>query len=180
MEYALFSLWQQSKAEAEKRQLALCNEKTERFGLVLSEQERNELILCRNQSLKKYGRIEFGQGILEKLINEFCDSQFIEQEEYGATLQKLQDIFYEFKKETEDQVADDELLHFMKEQFEKICFGDLEYLENTCLPRFAAAVRGGYRGYMETEGYGEYAQFDEESRWDEGLFYQTLGELTEG
>lgn len=33
---------------------------------------------------------------------------------------------------------------------------------------------------METDGYGEYARFDEEERWSEGLFYQTLAELTEG
>lgn len=136
MEQALFSLWQQSKIQEEQRELAFCNEKTEKFGLVLSAQERKELILCRNNSLRKYGRIEFGKGILERLIYEFCDSQFLEQETYGETLQKLQDIFYEFKEETEDVVTDDELLHFMREQFDKICFGDLDYLENTCMVRF--------------------------------------------
>ena len=41
----------------------------------------------------------------------------------------------------EDEITDDELLHLMKEQFELICFGDLEYLESTCLANFSQAVR---------------------------------------
>ena len=39
---------------------------------------------------------------------------------------------------------DDELLHLMKEQFDQICFGDLEYLEGTCLYHFSQAIRAGY------------------------------------
>lgn len=50
-------------------------------------------------------------------------------------MEKLQDIFYCFKNEAEDQLTDDELLSFMREQFEEICMGDTEYLESTCLPR---------------------------------------------
>ena len=43
-------------------------------------------------------------------------------------------------------ITDDELLHLMKEQFELLCFGDLDYLEGTCLADFAQAVRAGYEG----------------------------------
>ena len=76
-----------------------------------------------------------------------------------------------------DLISDDELLHFMKEQFETICYGDLEYLEGTCLTGFAEAIRAGYRGYKESEGYGEYAQFDAVPRWDYNLYLETLKEL---
>lgn len=48
-----------------------CNEKTETFGLSLTEQEAQELVVCRNESLKKYRRVEFGNGILDKLILHF-------------------------------------------------------------------------------------------------------------
>lgn len=53
----------------------------------------------------------------------------------------MQEIFYLYKNEMEDGITDDELLHLMKEQFELICFGDLEYLESTCLANFSQAVR---------------------------------------
>lgn len=76
-----------------------------------------------------------------------------------------------------DEISDDELLHFMREQFETVCFGDLEYLEGACLAVFSQAVRAGYRGYQESEGRGEYAAFDEVKRWDYDLYYETLKEL---
>ena len=43
-----------------------------------------------------------------------------------------------------DELSDDELLEFMKSQYEEICFGDLDYLKGTCLERFAREVRSGH------------------------------------
>ena len=77
----------------------------------------------------------------------------------------------------EDEITDDELLHLMKEQFELICFGDLDYLEGTCLANFAQAIRAGYDGYKNSDGYGEYSKFDEVERWDYELYLETLKEL---
>ena len=87
------------------------------------------------------------------------------------------EIFFHFKNEMLDEVSDDELLHFMKEQFETVCYGDLEYLEETCLDIFSQAVRGGYRGYRQTEGRGEYSQFDEVQRWDPKVYLEALKNL---
>ena len=91
-----------------------------------------------------------------------------------------QEIFYLYKNEVLEELTDDELLHFMKEQFEGICFGSLEYLENTCLANFAQAVRAGYDGYQGSDGYGEYSQFDEVPRWDYELYLAALKELCWG
>ena len=90
---------------------------------------------------------------------------------------RLQEIFYLFKNEMMDEITDDELLHFMREQFEEICFGDLDYLESTCLANFAQAVRAGYGGYKSSQGYGEYARFDEVKRWDYELYLEALRDL---
>ena len=76
-----------------------------------------------------------------------------------------------------DEITDEELLHLMKEQYEEICFGDLDYLESTCLANFAQAVRAGYGGYKETQGYGEASRFDEVKRWDYDLYLEALKEL---
>lgn len=96
---------------------------------------------------------------------------------YADTLKELQDIFYLFKNESKDKLTDDELFTFMREQFDDVCAGDTTYLADTCLERFAQAIRAGYTGYIETQGYNEYEQFSEEQRWDRELYMQVLKEL---
>ena len=177
MEKDMFQLVLQEKRKNELAALVSINEKTRRFGLELTEQDAKELVACRDKSLQKYQRVEFSEGILERLIYVFCDSQYLNQSEYTDTLVRLQDIFYEFKNEAQDMLTDDELLTFMREQFDGVCFGDLDYLEGTCLEHFAEAVRAGYRGYQATGGQSEYAQFDDVPRWDRNLYMQTLKEL---
>ena len=93
------------------------------------------------------------------------------------SLTRLQEIFFLYKNETLDEISDEELLNFMKEQFETVCFGDFDYLEGTCLDIFAQAVRAGYRGYQQTGGRGEYAEFDEILRWDRELYLEVLRDL---
>ena len=153
------------------------NQYTEKFGLVLTQQDAELLVQERRVALKEQRRVEFGQGILPKIIFEFCDSVYIDQNHYLEILIRLQNIFYLYKNEMMDEISDDELLHFMKEQFETICFGDLEYLEGTCLMNFASAIRAGYEGFKESEGYGQYSQFDDVKRWDYNLYMETLKEL---
>ncbi|MBD5460192.1 MAG: hypothetical protein HDR26_04515 [Lachnospiraceae bacterium] len=150
------------------------NHYTEKFGLVLSEQDAQLLLKERVTSLQEQKRVEFGEGILPKIIYEFCDSSYIDQNNYVDTLIQLQDIFYLYKNEMLDEISDDELLHFMKEQFEEVCFGDLDYLSGTCLNIFAQAIRAGYGGYQSSLGYGEYSQFDEVTRWDYELYLAAL------
>ncbi len=153
------------------------NAYTKKYGLVLNQEEAEILISERKNSLKEQKRVELGQSVLPKIIYEFCDSAYINQENYLETLIRIQEIFFLFKNEMLDELTDDELLHFMKEQFNTICYGDLDYLEGTCLDVFAQAIRAGYRGYKETEGYGEYKKFDEVQRWDRELYVETLREL---
>src|SRR5699024_10947799 len=119
------------------------NQRAERYGLTLSEEEAGLILEERGRALKEQKRVEFGEGILPKIIDEFCDSAYLDQEHYVETLIRLQDIFYLYKNEMMDEITDDELLHFMKEQYEEICFGDLDYLESTCLSNFAQAIRAG-------------------------------------
>lgn len=145
-------------------QLQLQNQKTEltkilsfnthssRYGLTLSEKEAHMLQVSRNESLRELRRIETGEGILPKIIYTFCDSPYLEQDTYLETLIKLQEIFFVFKNETLDQVTDDELLHVMRENFDRVCFGDLAYLEDTCLERFARSVRFGDMEYQKMGG----------------------------
>ena len=156
------------------------NQATERFGLALTSQDAELILEEGGNVLREMRRVEFGEGIIPRIIHEFCDSAYIDQSNYVKTLLRLQEIFYLYKNEMLDEISDSELLHFMKEQFESICFGDLDYLEGTCLSNFAQAVRAGYSGYKRSEGRGEYEKFDEVTRWDYDLYFEALKELCWG
>ena len=130
-----------------KKQLAMeikkCNEITMKYGVTLSDTQIENLINKRFESLKNTGRIEFGDGILKELIEAFCDSPYIIQENYEETLEELQDIFYFFKGEAMDQIADDEIIEFMKEYFNGECQGSIEYLSGTNLEELCRNTRYG-------------------------------------
>ena len=153
------------------------NRDTEKFGLALSEKEAQLLVAERGEVLRKERRVEFGQGILPKIIDTFCDSAYITQDSYCDTLIRLQEIFFLYKNEMLDEITDDELLEFMREQFDGVCCGDLDYLEGTCLDLFAQAIRAGYSGYEATGGRGDFEKFDLVKRWDKELYLAALMDL---
>ena len=113
---------------AAQRELRGCNAYSGRFGLTLRENEIAELVESRAEALRAAGRIEFGGGILPKLIRAICDSPFIEQENYADVLAELQEIFYHFKNETRDRLTDDELIKLMVRVFNGRAQGSAEYL----------------------------------------------------
>ena len=81
---------------AEKNQLQKVmetNKKTEQFGLELSEEDAKLLVEARGEELKRQKRVEFGEGILSKIIFAFCDSSYITQDSYVETVARLQEIF---------------------------------------------------------------------------------------
>lgn len=156
------------------------NQYTEKFGLALTPEEASLILEKRNSVLREQQRVEFGESILPKIIFEFCDSDYIDRKNYAETISRLQEIFYLYKNETEDEITDEELLHVMKEQFEKLCFGDLDYLENTCLAEFAAAIRAGYRELKYADEFTDCSAFDKASRFSHELYEEALRGLMGG
>ena len=90
------------------------------------------------------GRIEFGEGVLKKLIRAFSDSPYLWQENYEESLLELQDAFYYFKKESEDYFSDDELISLMKDVFNGVAQGSLDYLIGTTLPELCRLARRSF------------------------------------
>lgn len=148
-----------------------------KFGLTITREEAKEIIISKNETLKKYKRIEFSYGVTEKIIYIFSDSEYIDRNNYIDTIKDLVDIFYNFKNETEDKLTDDELLNFMREQFDDVCYGDLGYLRDTCLERFSKAVRDESLDFIDTQGKNIYENLSEEQRWDKDLYQSVMKEL---
>ena len=159
------------------KQVRDMNRDTEKYGLSLSEADLGILQAEKNRILTAEQRVELGPGILPRMISVFCDSAYLSQDNYVDSLIRLQEIFFLYKNEMQDEITDEELLNFMKEQFETVCCGDFDYLEGTCLDIFSQAVRAGYRGYTETGGRGEFEKFDPVQRWDRELYLEALRQL---
>lgn len=119
--------------EDAKKEIRACNDFIQKFGLVLDEKAIEHLVQGRRDALKGNGRVEFGGGILPKLIYAFCDSPFIEQENFEEVLLQLQEAFYYYKSESVDFYTDDELIEFMVAVFNGRAQGSIEYLVETSL-----------------------------------------------
>ncbi|MGN0424301.1 MAG: DUF6323 family protein [Acetatifactor sp.] len=142
--FSLLNLQNQLLVEKAKQELRASNAVSERFGLSLSEGEIEELVQCRAKALKDTGRVEFGEGILPKLIYAFCDSEYMEQDNYETTLAQLQDAFYYFKGESLELYTDDELIDFMVRVFNGRAQGSIEYLMGTSLETMCRYAKGDY------------------------------------
>lgn len=177
MDKNMFELLTIANQKKELAKIMESNSYTQQFGITLTQEDAKMLVVSKNESLKQYQRVELGESILNKLIFTFCDSQYMDNNNFTEAMMELQDVFYLYRNESDDQLTDDELLNFMKEQFETICMGDISYLAETCLERFSRAIRAGYEGYQATEGNKVYEAFDEEQRWDKDLYLQVVAEL---
>jgi hypothetical protein len=142
-------------------QIMRCNEKTTDFGLSLSQMEAMELVQTRQDALQSNGRIEFGAGVIDKLILKFCDSAYLWRQNYAQTLHELLETFYYFKSESLDLISDDELLSVMKECFENSCRGSVALLQNRELEQLARSLRFGMSDTDRQESPDEYCEEEE-------------------
>ena len=133
-----------AQMQLETQRLRDSNEFSIKYGLMLSEKQIQNLVERRFETLRDNGRIEFGEGILKKLIYAFSDSPYINQLNYEESLSELQDAFYYFKNETDERLSDDELIEYMKETFDGKAQGSIEYLTATSLEELRRNARHGF------------------------------------
>ena len=124
-----------NQTKIEKSKILNCNKFLQNYGISLSQQDAEQIIEKRIETLKQTKRIELGEWVVEKIIKEFCDSAYISQDNFVSTVYELIDIFYYYKNETNDLVSDDELIKFMREYYDSLAYGDLEYLAGTIMEK---------------------------------------------
>lgn len=99
-----------------------------RAGLPLSARQAEALLAHQERTLLDLGRVDFSGGILPKLMAAFADSPYVLAEDWPDTLAALTELFYAFKSETRDAMADDNLLLAMRRLFDGACCGSAEAL----------------------------------------------------
>lgn len=128
-------------------------------GLALSQAQLERLERSRLQDLRATGRVEFGGGILPKLLVCFCSSPYLSSG-CEADLAQLQTLFYQFKGECGEQLTDDELLSAMRLIFDQAARGDLEFL---AAARREDLYRAARTGSLAGTAFEEEALYD----WEE-------------
>lgn len=123
------------------QELESCNPVIAEHGLVLSAEDTQALVMGRRDALKSAGRIEFGGGVVKDLVLSFASSPYVSQETFVQTVLDLQELFYEVKNESLEQITDDELIAKMRALFDDVASGDLGYLEEALLEGLARHVR---------------------------------------
>jgi hypothetical protein len=136
----IFKSLELSVRERETHELLELNEKTKEYGLVLTPDEIKEILTVRDQVLHSYGRVELGIEVSKALIEQFCTSPYLDKDHYASTLMELHEIFYDLKNETEDDIADAELIDLLKKSFDEECAGSLELLKSR-MEEFARQFR---------------------------------------
>lgn len=129
--YSLLTLVAGNNALMERQavdKILACNAESEKYGLILNEQQALALTRTQTNVLNETKRIEFNGGIVDKLISAFCDSPYISGDNYEDTLHELISLFYELKNNTWDRISDQALITFMKNEFNNHCHGSLDML----------------------------------------------------
>lgn len=129
--YSLLTIVTGNNALMERQavdKILACNAESEKYGLVLSEQQALALTRTQTNVLNETKRIEFNGGIVDKMISAFCDSPYITADNYEDTLHELISLFYELKNNTWDKISDQALITFMKNEFNSHCHGSLDML----------------------------------------------------
>ena len=132
-----------SKERCEMERMLACNEQLQCHGLFLNGEQCAALTQHRREALQARGRMEFGQSVLPKLIEAFCDSPYLDQSNLEQTLAELIDMFYYFKGESMERLSDDDLIDHMKRAFDKVCQGSLEALAGRSLEELCKQAREG-------------------------------------
>lgn len=159
---------EQLQIAAAVHELQSCNPVIEKYGLSLSPQDVQALVVGRVEALAESDRVEFGGGVSKELVLAFAGSPYVSQATFVETLLELQELFYEFKNESLEQVPDDDLIAKMRSLFDDPAQGDLAYLAEALFAGLARHVRDGVVTAAEKPTLDQLTQSD---RIDAGTGY---------
>jgi|GEM_PF-1347518 len=131
-----------------------CNNRSLDFGLALTQKQVEQIVETRDQALQTNQRIEFQSTIIEDIIEEFMDSQFITKYNYAEIIEGLIEIFYYYKDATEEyNLSDEEIIHYLKVAYDGVCQGSLDSLYEEQLSKLIDSISQNLDIYEGTD-YG--------------------------
>jgi hypothetical protein len=131
----------QMQLRAAAQELESCNKVTQRYGITLSPQDIQALVVGRLDALQETERVEFGGGVAKELVLAFSSSVHVSQYTFVQTVLELQDLFYLFKNESLEQIPDDELIQTMRSLYDDVAEGDMGRLSEALFDGLGRHVR---------------------------------------
>lgn len=125
------------------KEILQLNNITQNRGLNLTEKQAIELIDNRDNALKQLGRIELETGIIADIIYEFYDSSYIDKDNYLELLLELTEVFYLYQQEFDNKLTDEQIIKYMKREFEELASGSIKLLETTCFDNLRDKILNG-------------------------------------
>ena len=122
-------------------ELESCSRSIERHGLSLTAQDIQALVAGRLEALEVSDRVEFGGGVTKQIVLAFAGSPHLSNQNFVPTVLELQELFYDFKNESLEQIPDDDLIAKMRSLFDNPAEGDLGYLAEALFEGLARHVR---------------------------------------
>lgn len=131
----------QIQLRAAAGELESCNRVIGRHGIVLSQQDIQALVVGRLDALQETERVEFGGGVAKDLVVAFASSVYVSQATFVETVLELQELFYDFKNESLEQITDDELVQTMRSLYDDVAHGDMRRLAEALFDGLGRHVR---------------------------------------
>lgn len=103
---------------------------TKEKGLILTHKEIEELIINKNETLDNLSRIEV-TPVIDKIIYEFYDSSYIDNDNYFETINSLVEIFYIYEDKFGNKLSIEEIIKYLKDTFDNKVNGVVELLIDT-------------------------------------------------
>lgn len=128
------------KKNIEEKEILELNEITKDKGLYLSEKDVEDLIVNKAIILKENGRVEVSGTTIKNIIELFYDSSFIDKDNYLESIEELTNIFYKYQQEFYGVLSDEEILIYLKEEFDNIVMGSFTLLESDSLEKLKENV----------------------------------------
>ena len=118
MENKILRFTMRDLTEKSSKKLIKLNDESINYGLVLSENDVNNIMKHTNETLTKIGCIETSTSSLEKIIEIVYSSPYTDKENYVENINDMQEIFYYFKSEVLDLISDDEVIEILEKTYE--------------------------------------------------------------
>jgi len=120
------------------------NAKAQNYGLVITESTAREIAVYRSKALIENERFEINSNAVSRLTSAFLETRYINQEDFAATIGEIINLFYLIKTETENTIADDDLISIMLDTFQNNpCFGSLDLMQSKGLEKILREYKFG-------------------------------------
>ena len=130
-----FSVIQLSEDKKFIANLVDLNAKANNYGLIITEDVAREIAVYRQTALIENERVELKSDAITRLTSAFLETRYITQEDFADTMGEIISLFYLIKTETENTIADDDLIGIMLKVFVETCFGSIEVMQSKGLEK---------------------------------------------